>query len=193
MPHINAQRREITFKVVYYGPALSGKTTNLQRIHRKLDERLKGELLVLDTDEERTLFFDFFPLDLGRIDEYSVRFHLYTVPGQVYYEASRRLILNGADGVVFVADSSPERYEANLVSFTMMLDNLRSYGRRPEEFPLVLQVNKRDLADRVPMGSLERDLPCDGVPVFEAVALEGIGVMETIRELSRELVGKFQL
>jgi signal recognition particle receptor subunit beta len=193
MPYINYESKEISFKIVYYGPGMSGKTTNLVYIHKTLAEEVKGEMVTLDTDEERTLFFDFFPLELGCVGGYRVRFNMYTIPGQVYYEASRRLMLDGADGVVFVADSNPLRFEQNLTSYQMMEDNLKSYGLDPKKFPSVLQYNKRDLADAVCVGSLEEALKLNGVSVKEAVATEGRGVMETIREVSTLVIQRFEL
>ncbi|MEW6110553.1 MAG: GTPase domain-containing protein [Thermodesulfobacteriota bacterium] len=193
MPHINYQARELAFKIVYYGPGLSGKTTNLIHIHSTLDPERRGDIVVLDTEEERTLFFDFFPLALGRIGDFSVRFNMYTVPGQVYYEASRRLILDGADGIVFVADSQPNRLNENIQSFQMLQESLTSYGVDWKEFPLVLQYNKRDLQDLLPVGTLESRLGLNGIPVQEAVATAGTGVMETIRIASRAVIEKFQL
>jgi hypothetical protein len=193
MPHINYENKEISFKIVYYGPGMSGKTTNLVHIHRVLAEDLKGELITLDTQEERTLFFDFFPLELGRIEGYQLRFNMYTIPGQIFYEASRRLILDGADGVVFVADSQPDRFDDNIISFEMMEDNLRSYDLDPREFPLALQYNKRDCPDPLPVGCIEKALGLGTVPALEAVATEGRGVMETIRSVSKSVIRRFQL
>jgi mutual gliding-motility protein MglA len=192
MPHINYRDKEIAFKIVYYGPGLSGKTTNLKYIHTALDKGRKGEMIVLDTEQERTLFFDFFPLELGQIEGYSVRFNMYTVPGQVYYEASRRLILEGADGVVFVADSQKDRLEENLESFGMLQSSLTDFGIDWKSFPLVLQYNKRDLEHPLPLGTLEVKLGLNGIRVFEAVATEGRGVMDTIRMASRQIIEKFQ-
>ncbi len=193
MPHINYQDKEIAFKIVYYGPGMSGKTTNLMYIHNVLDNDRKGDIVVLDTEEERTLFFDFFPLELGRIEGYTVRFNMYTVPGQVFYEASRRLILEGADGIVFVADSEKDRLQDNLESFGMLRNSLSDFGVEYKGFPLVLQYNKRDLPDLLPIGTLEGQLGLNGIPTFEAVATEGRGVMETIRMASRQVIQKFQL
>jgi mutual gliding-motility protein MglA len=193
MPHISYREKQLSFKIVYYGPGLSGKTTNLMCIHKALEKDRKGEIVVLDTAEERTLFFDFFPLELGRIEGYSVHFNMYTVPGQVYYEASRRLILEGADGVVFVADSDVGRLADNIESFRMLQTNLTSFGSDWKRFPLVLQYNKRDLGEVLSLGTLERELGLNGVPVLEAVATAGAGVMETIRMVSRQVIEKFQL
>ncbi len=193
MPHINYESKEVVFKLVYCGPGMSGKTTNLIRIHQSLAENLRGEMVTLDTAEDRTLFFDFFPLELGRIEGYAIKFNMYTVPGQSYYEASRRLILDGADGVVFVADSQPLRLEENLASYRAMVDNLLSYDLDPKSFPMVLQYNKRDCERPLPLGSLERELELEGVEVLEAVATRGRGVMETIRAVSRQVIQRFQL
>ncbi len=193
MPHINYRERQLCFKIVYYGPGLSGKTTNLIYIHKALEKDRKGDIVILDTEEERTLFFDFFPLDLGRIEGYEVRFNMYTVPGQVYYEASRRLILEGADGVVFVADSDTERLDDNLQSFRMLQENLDSFGIDWTDFPLVLQYNKRDLPEPVPVGTIEKRLGLNGIAGTQAVAVNGTGVMETIRIASRQVIEKFQL
>ncbi|MBM4326324.1 MAG: GTPase domain-containing protein [Deltaproteobacteria bacterium] len=193
MPHINYESKELAFKMVYYGPGLSGKTTNLVYIHKALEAGRRGDIITLDTEEERTLFFDFFPLDLGRIGGYNIRLHMYTVPGQVYYEASRRLILDGADGIVFVADSQQDRLNENVNSFRMLQENLGDYGVNWKEFPLVLQYNKRDLADILPLGTLEGQLGLNGIPVLEAVAIAGTGVMETIRVASREVIERFQM
>jgi signal recognition particle receptor subunit beta len=193
VPHINYREKQLSFKIVYYGPGLSGKTTNLIYIHNVLDRDKRGDIVVLDTEEERTLFFDFFPLDLGRIEGYEVRFNMYTVPGQVYYEASRRLILEGADGVIFVADSTSTRRDENLDSFRMLQTNLESFGHDWRKFPLILQYNKRDVGDVLPLGSIEKELGLNGIPVLEAVAVKGEGVMETIREAGRQVIEKFQL
>jgi mutual gliding-motility protein MglA len=193
MPHINYRDKEIAFKIVYYGPGLSGKTTNLKYIHTALDRERKGDMIVLDTEQERTLFFDFFPLELGRIEGYAVRFNMYTVPGQVFYEASRRLILEGVDGVVFVADSQEGRVDENLESFGLLEASLEDLNKDWRTFPLVLQYNKRDLPQPLPLGTLEIELGLNGIPVFEAVATEGLGVMDTIRMASRQVIERFQV
>ncbi|MBN2344183.1 MAG: GTPase domain-containing protein [Deltaproteobacteria bacterium] len=192
MPYISYDKKEISFKIVYYGPGMSGKTTNLMYIHNSLAENLRGELVSLDTEEERTLFFDFFPLELGQIAGYDVKFNLYTIPGQIYYEASRKLMLEGADGVVFVADSNPLRFDRNITSYEMMLDNLASYHIDAEQFPIVLQYNKRDFPDAIERGSLEKVLEIQ-VPSLEAVATSGEGVMETIRTISKMIIEGFEL
>ncbi len=193
MPYINYENKEISFKIVYYGPGMSGKTTNLVYIHKMLSDEIKGDLITLDTEEERTLFFDFFPLDLGNIAGYRVRFNMYTIPGQIYYEASRRLMLEGADGVVFVADSSPIRFDYNIMSYQMMEDNLRSYDLNPREFPSVLQYNKRDLSEAIELGSLESELGIGTDSTLGAVATQGEGVMETIRMMSKMVIEQFEL
>ncbi len=193
MPHINYEDKELVFKIVYYGPGLSGKTTNLVYIHNALDRDKRGDIIVLDTEEERTLFFDFFPLHLGRIEGYQVKFNMFTVPGQVYYEASRRLILEGADGVVFVADSALSRMEENIESFLMLQNNLESFGVDWRVFPITLQYNKRDLPLLIPLGSIEKRLGLNGMPVTESVATDGTGVMETIRLASRLVIERFQI
>lgn len=192
MPYISYDKKEISFKIVYYGPGMSGKTTNLVHIHKSLAKSLRGELVSLDTEEERTLFFDFFPLELGQIAGYDVKFNLYTIPGQIYYEASRRLMLEGADGVVFVADSNPIRFDRNITSYEMMLDNLESNHIDPEKFPIVLQYNKRDCPDAIERGTLEMALEID-VPSIEAVATSGSGVMETIKTISKMIITGFEL
>lgn len=191
MPYISYDKKEISFKIVYYGPGMSGKTTNLMHIHRSLAENMRGEMVSLDTEEERTLFFDFFPLDLGQISGYSVKFNLYTIPGQIYYEASRKLMLEGADGVVFVADSNPLRFDRNVNAYEMMLENLESYHVDPGTFPIVLQYNKRDWPDPIARGTLEKAIKME-VPSIEAVATNGTGVMETIRTISKMIIEGFE-
>lgn len=193
MPHIGFYSKEISFKVVYCGPGLSGKTTNLAVIHRYLAPERRGDLVMLNTAEERTLFFDYFPLELGKVLGYAVRFNMYTVPGQIFYEASRRLVLDGADGVVFVADSQPSRVEDNLDSFRRMRENLESFGVSLSGFPLVIQYNKRDCPAPIPTGLLEREFRLNGVPVFEAVAVDGKGVVETVRRVTQLIVERFQI
>ena len=185
MSFLNYSTREINFKIVYYGPGLSGKTTNIKYIYEKIKKDNKGKLVSLATETERTLFFDFFPLDLGTIKEYKVRFHLYTVPGQIYYSASRKLILKGVDGLVFVADSQTERYEANLESIQDMLENLRDYKIDFSTIPYVLQLNKRDLPNITPANELIKILRKKEEPVLEAVAYKGDGVVDTLKAISK--------
>ena len=187
MSLVNYSTREITCKIVYYGPGRSGKTTNLQHVHAILPEETRGRIVSLATEMDRTLFFDFLPLDLGRISGFRVRFQLYTVPGQVYYDATRRLVLQGADGVVFVADSHPSRQEENVESFRNLQENLLKQGVDPRAVPVCIQYNKRDLPDAVPVASMERRINYRGDPALEASATTGEGVLETLRRAS-ELV-----
>jgi signal recognition particle receptor subunit beta len=182
---LNYSTREINFKVVYYGPGLSGKTTNIKTIYDKVKSDNKGKLVSLATETERTLFFDFFPLDLGTIKGYKVKFHLYTVPGQIYYSSSRKLIMKGVDGIVFVADSQRERFEANIESLQDMLDNLKEYNIDFEILPYVLQLNKRDLPNITPANELIKTLRKKNEPVVEAMALKGDGVVETLKGISK--------
>ncbi len=185
MSFLNYSTREINFKVVYYGPGLSGKTTNIKTIYEKVKADNKGKLVSLATETERTLFFDFFPLDLGTIKGYKVKFHLYTVPGQIYYSSSRKLIMKGVDGIVFVADSQRERFEANIESLQDMLDNLKEYNIDFETLPYVLQLNKRDLPNITPANELIKALRKKNEPVVEAMALKGDGVVETLKGISK--------
>jgi hypothetical protein len=189
---INYSTREINCKIVYYGPGLCGKTANLQYIYDKTDPNLKGKMISLATETDRTLFFDFMPLKLGEIKGFKVRFHLYTVPGQVFYDASRKLILKGADGVVFVADSQVDRMDANLDSFDNLRDNLQEHGYDLDTIPLVLQYNKRDLPDIVPVKELEEALNYRNVKSFEAVAIKGVGVFETLKQIAKEIIIKLK-
>jgi len=181
MSFINYASREINCKIVYYGPGLCGKTTNLQYIYQKTNPDLKGKMISLATETERTLFFDFLPLALGQIRGFKTRFHLYTVPGQVFYDASRKLILKGVDGVVFVADSQIERMEANLESLDNLRVNLSEQGYDLDKLPYVVQYNKRDLPNAAPLEDLQRQLNPAGVPEFEASANIGKGVFETLK------------
>ncbi len=190
MSFLNYSTREINFKIVYYGPGLSGKTTNIKFIYEKIKKDNKGKLVSLATETERTLFFDFFPLDLGTIKDYKVRFHLYTVPGQIYYSASRKLILKGVDGLVFVADSQTERFEANLESVQDMLENLRDYKIEFATIPYVLQLNKRDLPNVTPASELIGALRKKDEPVLEAVANRGDGVVETLKAISKLIMSE---
>lgn len=192
MTFINYSTREINCKIVYYGPGLCGKTTNLQYIYEKTEPSLKGKMISLATETDRTLFFDFMPLKLGEIKGFKVRFHLYTVPGQVFYDASRKLILKGADGVVFVADSQVDRMDANLDSFDNLRENLKEYGFDLDTIPLVLQYNKRDLPSVASVDELEKALNYRNVKYFEAVAIKGIGVFETLKQIAKEIILKLK-
>ena len=184
MVQINFALREVNCKIVFYGPGLSGKTTNLEIVHQKAPESNKGELTSIATEGDRTLFFDFMPLDLGTIAGMRTRFQLYTVPGQVYYNSTRKLVLQGVDGIVFVADSSAAKMEENLESLDNLRNNLAEYGKDIAEIPLVIQFNKRDLPDALSVDELNRRLNPWGVPTFEAVAVTGEGVFPTLKALS---------
>jgi signal recognition particle receptor subunit beta len=185
---INYVAREINCKIVYYGPGLGGKTTNLQYVFDITNAENKGKLISLATETDRTLFFDFLPIDLGEIRGLRMRFHLYTVPGQVFYDASRKLILRGADGIVFVADSQEERLDANLESVSNLEENLKEHGFDLAKIPYVLQLNKRDLPNAMPAGQLSKLLRFKGEPVFEAVATRGEGVLETLKAVARQVL-----
>jgi signal recognition particle receptor subunit beta len=188
MSFINYSAREINCKLVYYGPGLCGKTTNLQFIYNKTRPESKGKMISLATETERTLFFDFLPLSLGEIRGFKTRFHLYTVPGQVFYDASRKLILKGVDGVCFVADSQMERMEANIESLENLRDNLTEQGYDLDKLPYVVQYNKRDLPSVVPIEELSEVLNPTRVPEFEAVATTGIGVFDTLKALAKQVL-----
>jgi signal recognition particle receptor subunit beta len=182
---INYSSREINCKIVYYGPGLCGKTTNLQYIYNKTSPTAKGKMISLATETERTLFFDFLPLSLGEIRGFKTRFHLYTVPGQVFYDASRKLILKGVDGIVFVADSQIERMEANQESLENLRDNLKEQCYDIEKVPLVMQYNKRDLPNAAPVEDLSRILNTRQRPEFLATATNGFGVFDTLKEVAK--------
>lgn len=185
MSFINYLSREINCKIVYYGPGLCGKTTNLQFIYNKTNPEAKGKMISLATETERTLFFDFLPLALGEIRGFKTRFHLYTVPGQVFYDASRKLILKGVDGVVFVADSQIARMEANLESMENLRTNLAEQGYSLDKLPYVIQYNKRDMPSIAPSEELREMLNPAGVPDFDAVAVTGQGVFETLKAIAK--------
>ncbi len=188
MSMINYASREINCKIVYYGTGLGGKTTNLEYIYSRVNPETKGKMISLATETERTLFFDFLPIDLGEIRGFKTRFHLYTVPGQVYYNASRRLILKGVDGIIFVADSQSTRSEANIEAMHNLYENLESYGYDPSEIPFSIQYNKRDMTNILPVEELRAQINPMGVPDFEAVAIEGKGVFETLSCVSKMVV-----
>ncbi len=188
MSFINYSSRELNCKVVYYGPGLCGKTTNLQHIYNKTNPQQKGKLISLATETERTLFFDFLPLALGDIKGFKVRFHLYTVPGQMFYAASRKLILKGVDGVVFVADSQVDRMDANIESLEDLKINLQEQGYELYNLPFTMQYNKRDIPDTVPVSELSEALNPTNVPEFEAVATSGQGVFETLKDVCRQVI-----
>ena len=188
MSFINYASREINCKIVYYGPGLCGKTTNLQFIYSKTNPELKGKMISLATESERTLFFDFLPLALGQIRGFKTRFHLYTVPGQVFYDASRKLILKGVDGVVFVADSQIERMEANLESLDNLKLNLAEQDYDLNKTPYIVQYNKRDLPNAAPLDEIRKLLNPTGVPDFEDCATVGKGVFETLKAVARSVL-----
>ncbi len=190
MVQINFAKREINCKLVYYGPGLSGKTTNLEVVHKKAPASKKGELTSIATEGDRTLFFDYMPLELGKVGGMNTKFQLYTVPGQVYYNATRKLVLQGADGVVFVADSQPDKMDENLESLQNLDDNLKEQGLDIRSIPLVLQWNKRDLPNVLPTDELDKKMNKFGAPTFEAVAVTGEGVFPTLRKLAQMVLEK---
>jgi signal recognition particle receptor subunit beta len=192
MTFINYAAREINCKLVYYGPGLGGKTTNLQCIYAKTNPQAKGKLISLATESDRTLFFDFLPLELGNIRGFRTRFHLYTVPGQVFYDASRKLILKGVDGVAFVADSQEVRMDANVESIYNLKQNLLAQGYELKNLPYVLQLNKRDMPTAVSVEEMTKALQCQGEPVFGAVATTGEGVFETLKAMARMVLIKLR-
>ncbi|OGB88840.1 MAG: gliding-motility protein MglA [candidate division NC10 bacterium RIFCSPLOWO2_02_FULL_66_22] len=192
MSFINYAAREINCKLVYYGPGLCGKTTNLQHIYSKVEPNTKGKLISLATETERTLFFDFLPLELGTIRGFKTRFHLYTVPGQVFYDASRKLILRGTDGVILVADSQIERVEANIESLENLEANLTEQNLSLGRLPFVLQYNKRDLPNVVPVEELQVLLNPNNAPWFEACAKKGAGVFETLKGVAKLVLNELK-
>ena len=185
---INFAAREINCKIVYYGAGLGGKTTNLQVIYQKTSDQQKGKMISLATETERTLFFDFLPLDLGSVRGFKTRIHLYTVPGQVFYDASRKLILRGVDGIVFVADSQEQRMDANVEALDNLMSNLKEHGYDFGKIPYVLQLNKRDLPNILPVDMLTTELRRKNEPVVEAVAVQGAGVFETLKEIAKQVL-----
>src|SRR3954470_24662990 len=185
MSFVNRMSKEINCKIVYYGAGLCGKTANLQYVHAATKPESRGKMISLETETERTLFFDFLPLELGKVGEYKVRFHLYTVPGQVFYDASRKLILKGADGVVYVADSQSARMEANIESLENLEQNIAAYGGSLAKTPHVVQYNKRDMPEVSSVAELRETLNLQKAPDFEAVAKSGTGVFETLKGLAK--------
>ncbi|OQY30235.1 MAG: gliding-motility protein MglA [Candidatus Cloacimonetes bacterium 4572_55] len=188
MAIINYVSSELNCKLVFYGPGLSGKTTNLQYIHNKLSPSTRGKLISLSTAGERTLFFDFLPINLGKIRGLMTRIHVYTVPGQVYYNESRKLVLRGLDGLVFIADSQESRWEANIFSYQNMIENLKSHRIDLEELPFVIQYNKRDVSNILPVSLLQKELNPTNQAAFEACALSGEGVFNTLKAASRQVI-----
>ncbi|MDR3683361.1 MAG: GTPase domain-containing protein [Geothrix sp.] len=192
MTFINYASREINCKIVYYGPGLCGKTTNIQWIFEQANPDKRGKLVSLATETDRTLFFDFLPLDMGTVKGFKVRFHLYTVPGQVFYDASRKLILRGCDGIIFVADSQKTRMEANIESIANLATNLKENGFDIRTIPYVLQLNKRDTPSAASVQEMERLLRFRNEPIVEAVANKGVGVIETLKAAARQVLMELQ-
>lgn len=186
--HINWQEKKLSIKIVYYGPALSGKTTNLEQIFKSVNPKRRSDLVSLNTHQDRTLYFDFMQLELGKIAGLTPQLHLYTVPGQAYYEASRKLVLQGADGVVFVADSTANRLSYNLKSWQQLKQHLQSFGISPATFPIVVQYNKQDVSNSMGMDVLSNLMHAHQYPRFPAVALSGKGVFETLKEITRKVI-----
>ena len=189
---INWALQEINLKIVYYGPGMCGKTTNLEYIHSKLDPSLTGELVTLKTKEDRTIFFDFMQIEVGRIKGKKPKFNLYTVPGQVYYASSRKIILNGVDGIVFVADSQKDRMEGNIETLLDLENNLMAMGHSLETFPWVIQYNKRDLPNTESLDILQKKLNFFHVPHFESLAIKGTGVFDTLKSIINQVVQHVQ-
>ncbi len=192
MSFVNFAKREVILKIVFYGAAECGKTTNLLFLHQTVQDKYRGDIVILDTKGERTLFFDFFPIYLGEVQGFKIKFQLYTVPGQSYYSASRRLVLDGTDGVIFVIDSQQHREHENFESWNDMMENLAFFRIDPAKLPIVLQYNKRDLTDLLELGSFERHLKLSGHSVFEAVATNGNGVFASIKDVSKQVIQRFQ-
>ncbi len=192
MAFINYTNKEVNAKIVYYGPGLSGKTTNIVYIHKKLKPESRGKLISLATQTDRTLFFDFLPINMGEIGGYKVRFHLYTVPGQIFYNTTRKMVLKGVDGIVFVADSQKQMLEDNLESLKNLEDNLKEHGKNFKDMPFVIQFNKRDLPDVMDLEELYAQLNKFKVPFFQAVATEGKGVLETLTAICRLVMKKLK-
>ena len=188
MSFINFAAREINCKIVYYGAGLGGKTTNLQVIYQKTADQQKGKMISLATETERTLFFDFLPLDLSSVRGFKTRIHLYTLPGQVFYDASRKLILRGVDGIVFVADSQEQRMDANVEALENLMSNLKEHGYDFNKIPYVLQLNKRDLPNILPVDMLATELRKKNEAIVEAVAFQGVGVFETLKEIAKQVL-----
>ncbi|NJK79573.1 MAG: GTPase domain-containing protein [Chloroflexaceae bacterium] len=190
MALINVAAREIHCKIVYYGPGMCGKTTNLQYIHESVSSDVKGDLLSIATETERTLFFDFLPLDLGKVRGFQTRFHLYTVPGQILYERTRVAVLNGADGVVFVADSDKSKLEENIRSLKELAVNITRQNKKFQEFPIILQYNKRDLPNALPVAVMDKYLNGMNWTRHEAIATTGVGVFDTLKSISRLVISR---
>lgn len=193
MPTVNYGAKEVSLKVVYYGPGLSGKTTNLRYVYTQIPARHRGKMVSLATELDQTLFFDFLPLDIGEIRGFKVRFHLYTVPGQVYYNVTRKLVLRKVDALVFVVDSQKERLNENIESFENMIDNLGTYGLNLRKVPCVIQYNKRDLPNILPIDELNNTLNKGKFSFFQSVAITGVGVMDTLKGICKEAIRKVKV
>jgi signal recognition particle receptor subunit beta len=187
---INWKLREINLKIVYYGPSLSGKTTSLQYIHSRTNPERRGELISLKTREDRTLYFDYMQFQMGKISGLMPRFNIYTVPGQVYYRGTRKLVLKGVDGIVFVADSQAQRLDENIEAIEDLYEDLEQLGFDPKEIPLILQCNKRDLPEIMPVDSIKNQLGLNGVPTFESIAVDGVGVLDGLKCIINSVVAK---
>jgi signal recognition particle receptor subunit beta len=187
---INWKLREINLKIVYYGPSLSGKTSSLQYIHSRTKPERRGELISLKTREDRTLYFDYMQFEMGEISGLKPRFNIYTVPGQVYYRGTRKLVLKGVDGIVFVADSQIKRLDENVEAIRDLFEDLKELGFVPEEIPLILQCNKRDLPGIMPVPALKEYLGLNGVSTFESVAVDGVGVLDGLKSIINKVVTK---
>jgi signal recognition particle receptor subunit beta len=187
---INWKLREINLKIVYYGPSLSGKTSSLQYIHSKTRPDRRGELISLKTREDRTLYFDYMQFEMGEISGLKPRFNIYTVPGQVYYRGTRKLVLKGVDGIVFVADSQTKRLQENVEAVQDLYEDLEELGFNPQELPLILQCNKRDLQDIMPVRTIKESMGLNGVPTYESVAIDGAGVLDCLKDIINEVVAK---
>lgn len=190
MVSINYSSREVNCKIVYYGPGLSGKTTNLQYVHAKVPKKTRGDLISLATDADRTLYFDFLPINIGAVNGFATKFQLYTVPGQVFYNATRKLVLRGVDGLVFVADSQRSKRDENIESLNNLKENLIEYGYDIYTLPIVLQYNKRDLPDVMSIEELQRDLNWNNLPYFEASAVKGVGVFDTLKMITKVVLNR---
>lgn len=187
---INWKLREINLKIVYYGPSLSGKTSSLQYIHSRTRPERRGELISLKTREDRTLYFDYMQFEMGEISGLKPRFNIYTVPGQVYYRGTRKLVLKGVDGIVFVADSQTKRLDENIRAIQDLYEDLEELGFDPPEVPLILQCNKRDMQEIMPVHSLKESLGLNGVPTYESVAVDGSGVIDSLKNIINDVVAK---
>ncbi len=192
MAFINTKTKEVQVKLVFVGPGRGGKTTNLEYIFSRIRHRIESDMVSIKTQGDRTLFFDFLPLELGEVKGFKTRFHLYTVPGQVYYNASRKLILRGVDGIVFVADSSEARFDANIDALYNLHDNLKEYDLNLEEIPFVMQWNKRDMPDALSVEELNKELNPEGYENFEAIAVKGDGVFDTLKCVAKQVLRQLQ-